>query len=53
MVQTNEKIVERCILMTSDPGDIVFDPTCGSGTTAVVPRDMEENGLHVIHPEYL
>ena len=36
VVQTNEKIVERCILMTSDPGDIVFDPTCGSGTTAVV-----------------
>ena len=34
VVQTNPKIVERCILMTTDPGDLVFDPTCGSGTTA-------------------
>ena len=33
-VQTNIKVVERCILMTTDPGDLVFDPTCGSGTTA-------------------
>lgn len=33
-VQTNTKVVERCILMTTDPGDLVFDPTCGSGTTA-------------------
>jgi adenine-specific DNA-methyltransferase len=35
-VQTNTKVVERCILMTTDPGDLVFDPTCGSGTTAYV-----------------
>ena len=35
VVQTNPKVVERCLLMTSDPGDLVFDPTCGSGTTAV------------------
>ena len=35
-VQTAEKAIERCILMTSDPGDLVFDPTCGSGTTAYV-----------------
>ena len=34
VVQTNTKVVERCLLMTSDPGDLVFDPTCGSGTTA-------------------
>ncbi len=34
VVETNPKIVERCILMTTDPGDIVLDPTCGSGTTA-------------------
>jgi adenine-specific DNA-methyltransferase len=34
VVQTNHKIVERCILMTTDPGDLVLDPTCGSGTTA-------------------
>ena len=33
-VQSNTKVVERCILMTTDPGDLVFDPTCGSGTTA-------------------
>lgn len=33
-VQTNTKVVERCILMTTDPGDLVFDPTCGSSTTA-------------------
>ncbi len=33
-VQTNTKVLQRCILMTTDPGDLVFDPTCGSGTTA-------------------
>jgi len=36
IVQTAEKIIERCVLMTTDPGDLVFDPTCGSGTTSVV-----------------
>ena len=36
VVQTNEKVIQRCILMTTDPGDLVFDPTCGSGTTAYV-----------------
>ena len=36
IVQTALKIVERCILMTTDPGDLVLDPTCGSGTTAYV-----------------
>ncbi|MDQ3642191.1 MAG: site-specific DNA-methyltransferase, partial [Actinomycetota bacterium] len=35
VVQTNMKVAERCMLMTSDPGDLVLDPTCGSGTTAV------------------
>ncbi len=35
VVQTNEKVVQRCILMTTDPGDLVLDITCGSGTTAV------------------
>jgi adenine-specific DNA-methyltransferase len=34
VVQTNAEIVKRCILMTTDPGDLVLDPTCGSGTTA-------------------
>ena len=36
VVQTNRSVVERCILMTTDPGDLVLDPTCGSGTTAYV-----------------
>ncbi|MYI04063.1 MAG: site-specific DNA-methyltransferase, partial [Chloroflexi bacterium] len=36
VVETNESVVARCILMTTDPGDLVFDPTCGSGTTAYV-----------------
>lgn len=36
VVQTVDKVVERCILMTTDPGDLVLDPTCGSGTTAYV-----------------
>jgi len=36
VVQTTTKLVERCLLMTTDPGDLVLDPTCGSGTTAYV-----------------
>ena len=36
VVQTTEKIIQRCILMATDPGDLVLDPTCGSGTTATV-----------------
>jgi adenine-specific DNA-methyltransferase len=36
VVQTNRKIVQRCLLMATDPGDLVLDPTCGSGTTAFV-----------------
>ncbi|MEX0806318.1 MAG: site-specific DNA-methyltransferase [Candidatus Binatia bacterium] len=36
VVQTNTKIVDRCLLMTTDPGDLVLDPTCGSGTAAYV-----------------
>lgn len=36
VVQTNTKIIQRCLLMTTDPGDLVVDPTCGSGTTAFV-----------------
>jgi len=35
VVQTNEEVIRRCILMSSDVGDIIFDPTCGGGTTAV------------------
>ena len=36
VVQTNATIAQRCILMTTDPGDLVLDPTCGSGTSAYV-----------------
>src|SRR5205814_1498134 len=36
VVQTNTKVIERCLLMATDPGDLVLDPTCGSGTTAYV-----------------
>jgi adenine-specific DNA-methyltransferase len=36
VVQTGTKVIQRCILMASDPGDLVLDPTCGSGTTAYV-----------------
>jgi adenine-specific DNA-methyltransferase len=41
VVQTSTKVIERCLLMTTDPGDLVVDPTCGSGTTAYV---AERNG---------
>jgi adenine-specific DNA-methyltransferase len=36
VVETSTKVIERCILMVTDPGDLVLDPTCGSGTTAYV-----------------
>lgn len=36
VVQTTAKVIQRCLLMTTDPGDLVLDPTCGSGTTAYV-----------------
>ncbi len=39
IVQTNTKVVQRCVLMTTDPGDLVLDPTCGSGTTAYVAEE--------------
>ncbi len=39
VVQTNIKVPERCLLMTTDPGDLVLDPTCGSGTTAYVAEE--------------
>ncbi|MCP5498107.1 MAG: site-specific DNA-methyltransferase [Leptospiraceae bacterium] len=36
VVQTSNEVLKRCILMTTDPGDLILDPTCGSGTTAYV-----------------
>lgn len=40
VVQTNTRLVSRCILMTTKPGDLVMDPTCGSGTTAYVSEEL-------------
>ena len=39
VVQTSDKVISRCIQMTTDPGDLVLDPTCGSGTTAYVAEE--------------
>jgi adenine-specific DNA-methyltransferase len=39
VVQTHPKVIRRCMLMTTDPGDLVLDPTCGSGTTAYVAEE--------------
>jgi adenine-specific DNA-methyltransferase len=36
VVETSDKVIQRCVLMATDPGDLVLDPTCGSGTTAYV-----------------
>ena len=38
VVETSAKAIQRCLLMTTDPGDLVFDPSCGSGTTAYYGR---------------
>ena len=40
VVQTSARIIERCILMATDPGDLVLDPTCGSGTTAYAAEQL-------------
>ena len=40
VVQTNAKVIQRCMLMCSDPGDLVLDITCGSGTTATIAEKM-------------
>jgi adenine-specific DNA-methyltransferase len=47
VVQTNPKIIERCMLMTTDPGDLVLDPTCGSGTTAYVAEQWGRRWLTI------
>lgn len=39
VVQTSERVIARCLLMTTDPGDLIIDPTCGSGTTAYVAEE--------------
>ena len=39
VVETSNKVIQRCLLMTTDPGDLVLDPTCGGGTTAYVAEE--------------
>ena len=48
VVQTNTQVIERCLLMTTDPGDLVLDPTCGGGTTAYVAEQWVGDGLRLI-----
>ena len=47
VVQTNTKVIKRCLLMTTDPGDLVLDPTGGSGTTAVVAEEWGRRWISV------
>ena len=49
VVQTAVKVVQRCMLMTTDPGDLVFDPTCGSGTTAFVAEQWGRRWITTRH----
>lgn len=46
-VQTNTKVVQRCIALATDPGDLVLDPTCGSGTTVVAAETMGRRWITV------
>ena len=47
VVQTAPRVIERCILMTTDPGDLVLDPTCGSGTTAYVAEQWSRRWITI------
>jgi adenine-specific DNA-methyltransferase len=47
VVQTTTKVIQRCLLMTTDPGDLVLDPTCGSGTTAYVAEEWGRRWITV------
>ncbi|HJW75387.1 MAG TPA: site-specific DNA-methyltransferase [Thermoleophilia bacterium] len=47
VVQTNTKVVQRCMHMVTDPGDLVLDPTCGSGSTAVVAEQLGRRWITV------
>jgi adenine-specific DNA-methyltransferase len=47
VVFTLPKVIERCILMATDPGDLVLDPTCGSGTTAYVAEQWARRWITV------
>lgn len=47
VVQSSEKLIARCLLMTTDPGDLVLDPTCGSGTTATVAEQWRRRWITI------
>jgi adenine-specific DNA-methyltransferase len=47
VVQTSPKVIQRCLQMTTDPGDLVLDPTCGSGTTAYVAEEWGRRWITV------
>lgn len=47
VVQTNTKVIERCLLLTTDPGDLVIDPTCGGGTTALASERLGRRWITV------
>jgi adenine-specific DNA-methyltransferase len=47
VVQTSTKVIQRCLLMATDPGDLVLDPTCGSGTTAFVAEEWGRRWITV------
>ncbi|MDE0635452.1 MAG: site-specific DNA-methyltransferase [Candidatus Poribacteria bacterium] len=47
VVETNPKVIQRCMLMTTDPGDLVLDPTCGGGTTAFVAEQWGRRWLTI------
>lgn len=47
VVETQPKVIQRCVLMTTDPGDLVLDPTCGSGTTAYVAEEWGRRWITV------
>jgi hypothetical protein len=61
VVQTNTDVIQRCLLMTTDPGDLVLDPTCGSGTTAYAaeqwgkrsPDELEAGVQEWVHRKFL
>src|ERR1019366_4260372 len=48
VVQTNARVIQRCLLMATDPGDLVLDPTCGSGTTAYVAEQWGRRWITVV-----
>ena len=50
VVQTLPDVIQRCILMASDPGDLVLDPTCGSGTTATVAEQWGRRWITIDTP---